>query len=128
MRTRVEWVEGTMTIESLSAVTLAVADMARSVRFYTALGFQMRYGGEDAAFTSFTAGASYLNLALRVGYGGAGPWGRAIFYVSDVDAVYARAIAAGLAPSTEPRDAVWLERYFHISDPDGHEISFAKPV
>jgi hypothetical protein len=33
-----------------------------------------------------------------------------------------------LNPSTQPRDAEWHERYFHISDPDGHEISFAKPV
>jgi catechol 2,3-dioxygenase-like lactoylglutathione lyase family enzyme len=117
-----------MTIDSLSAVTLAVADMARSVHFYTTLGFTIRYGGEDADFTSFTAGGSYLNLALRDGYSGAGPWGRAIFYVSDVDAVYARAITARLKPSTEPRDAEWHERYFHISDPDGHEISFAKPL
>ena len=117
-----------MTIESLSAVTLAVADMERSVRFYRALGFETRYGGEDADFTSLTAGGSYLNLALRAGYAGAGPWGRAIFHVSDVDAMYQRALAAGLEPSTQPRDAEWNERYFHISDPDGHEISFAKPI
>jgi catechol 2,3-dioxygenase-like lactoylglutathione lyase family enzyme len=50
-----------MTIESLSAVTLAVADMARSVRFYRSLGFVIRYGGEDADFTSFSVGTSYLN-------------------------------------------------------------------
>jgi uncharacterized glyoxalase superfamily protein PhnB len=24
-----------------------------------------------------------------------------------------------------PADAIWGERYFHITDPDGHEISFA---
>ncbi|MCY3569357.1 MAG: VOC family protein, partial [Chloroflexi bacterium] len=24
--------------------------------------------------------------------------------------------------------APWRERYFHIVDPDGHEISFAKPL
>lgn len=117
-----------MTIDSLSAVTLAVADMGRSVRFYAALGFEIRYGGESADFTSFTVGASYLNLALRNGFPGALPWGRAIVYVSDVDAVYARVLAAGLKPSTQPRDAEWHERYFHISDPDGHEISFAKPL
>jgi uncharacterized glyoxalase superfamily protein PhnB len=98
------------------------------VRFYRSLGFVIRYGGEDADFTSFSVGTSYLNLALRDGYTGAGTWGRAIFYVSDVDAVYERALAAGLNPSTQPRDAEWHERYFHISDPDGHEISFAKPV
>ena len=27
-----------------------------------------------------------------------------------------------------PRDATWGERYFHIVDPDGHELSFAQPI
>ncbi|WP_420715440.1 VOC family protein [Cupriavidus sp. D39] len=34
--------------------------------------------------------------------------------------------ARGLRPEAAPRDAEWGERYFHISDPDGHELSFAK--
>jgi hypothetical protein len=32
-------------IESISAVILAAHDMARAVRFYSALGFPIRYGG-----------------------------------------------------------------------------------
>ncbi|MEE9270499.1 MAG: VOC family protein, partial [Candidatus Krumholzibacteria bacterium] len=24
--------------------------------------------------------------------------------------------------------AEWGERYFHITDPDGHELSFARPL
>jgi len=47
---------------AMSAVTLATRDMAGAVRFYRALGFELHYGGEDATFTSFKAGASYLNL------------------------------------------------------------------
>ena len=39
-------------IESISAVTLATHDMRRAVRFYRMLGFQLLYGGEDAAFSS----------------------------------------------------------------------------
>jgi len=117
-----------MTIEHLSAVTLAVSNMGRAVRFYDSLGFRIRYGGEEAAFTSFSVGGSFLNLDLNPDYAGAGPWGRVIFHVSDVDAVYAKALAAGLHPSTQPRDAEWGERYFHILDPDGHEISVAKPL
>lgn len=115
-------------IESISAITLATHDMARAVRFYRALGFALLYGGEDAAFTSFRAGGGYLNLIV------AGPerqwawWGRAIFYVSDVDALYARAVAAGLQPQAPPRDAEWGERYFQITAPDGHELSFARPL
>ena len=116
-------------IESLSAVTLAVSDMARSVAFYDALGFVLRYGGPDAAFTSYVVGSGYLNLQLD---GEHAPlpaiWGRAIFWVDDVDAAHARAVAAGLAPDGEPADAPWGERYFHLRDPDGHELSLARPL
>jgi catechol 2,3-dioxygenase-like lactoylglutathione lyase family enzyme len=112
-------------IEKISAVTLETADMARAFRFYESLGFGLRYGGPSATFTSFTVGDGYLNLEATAGYEGR-LWGRVIFYVSDVDAVYERVLALALAPSTTPRDAPWGERYFHISDPDGHELSFAK--
>jgi hypothetical protein len=27
-----------------------------------------------------------------------------------------------------PRDAAWGERYFHMPDPDGHQLSFARPI
>jgi catechol 2,3-dioxygenase-like lactoylglutathione lyase family enzyme len=113
-------------IVALSAVTLTVSDMARSVRFYLSLGFVIRYGGEDAAFTSFTIAGSYLNLDLKRDYAGAAGWGRVIFYVDNVDAVYERALGLGYQPRTRPRDAEWGERYFHLGDPDGHELSFAR--
>jgi len=45
-----------------------------------------------------------------------------------VDAFYAHALAAGAKPEFAPRDAPWGERYFHLVDPDGHELSFAKPL
>lgn len=116
-------------IESISAVTLLTTDMGAAVRFYEALGFRARYGGPDAAFTSFAVGSNYLNLQLD----GAGArvdriWGRVIFWVDDVDAVHARALGAGFRSTTAPADASWGERYFHILDPDGHELSFARPL
>jgi catechol 2,3-dioxygenase-like lactoylglutathione lyase family enzyme len=115
-------------IESLNAVTLVTRDMERAVRFYRTLGFEMIYGGESADFTSFHAGSGYLNLALREDPGPLVGWGRSIFYVTDVDAIHARALEAGFTPEFEPRDATWGERYFHIKDPDGHELSFARPL
>ena len=115
-------------VESISAVTLATHDMARAVRFYRALGFQMRYGGEAAGFTSFAAGDGCLNLIAQPAARRWSWWGRLILYVRDVDVVYQRARAAGLAPEAAPRDAEWGERYFHLTDPDGHELSFAKPL
>ena len=54
-------------------------------------------------------------------------WGRVIFYVADVDALYDRALGAGYQPAAVPRDAEWGERFFHVIDPDGHERSFARP-
>ncbi|MFQ5764960.1 MAG: VOC family protein [Rhodospirillales bacterium] len=115
-------------IESISAITLATHDMARAVGFYRALGFAMVYGGADARFTSFHAGEGYLNLALEPRDREWSWWGRAIFYVANVDAFHRRAVAQGLSPDTDPRDAEWGERYFHITDPDGHELSFARPL
>lgn len=115
-------------IETLSAVTLTVSEIARSVRFYEALGFQQRPGHAVAGFASFVLGSapvSYLNL-LEGPHGEVEGWGRVILYVSDVDAFYCQALAAGVTPEFEPRDAPWGERYFHLRDPDGHELSFAK--
>ncbi len=109
-------------------MTLAVHDMARSLAFYRALGFAVRYGGADASFTSLIAGPGYLNLIAQPPERRWSWWGRVIFYVEDVDALYARAVAAGLRPQAPPRDAEWGERYFHITDPDGHELSFAVPL
>ena len=73
------------------------------------------------------SGTSFLNLQA------APPrsteiWGRAIFWVRDVDEMHQRDDAAGYRSATEPADAAWGERYFHIHDPDGHEISFARPL
>jgi catechol 2,3-dioxygenase-like lactoylglutathione lyase family enzyme len=115
-------------LKKISAVTLATADMARAVDFYRRLGFEILHGGAKGDFTSFAVGDGYLNLALRPDYKAGLPWGRTIFYVSDVDEMHNRALAAGLKPETEPADASWHERYFHILDPDGHELSFAKPL
>ncbi|RJG04428.1 VOC family protein [Noviherbaspirillum sedimenti] len=112
-------------LESLSAITLATRDMARAVHFYQALGFALTAGGADAAFTTFSVGPSCLNLIAET-HGPIHWWGRVIIHVSDVDDMYHKALEAGLRPLFAPRDAPWGERYFHLQDPDGHELSFAR--
>jgi catechol 2,3-dioxygenase-like lactoylglutathione lyase family enzyme len=102
--------------------------MARAVRFYGALGFTIRYGGEGASFTSLIAGSTYLNLIAQPHERQWSWWGRVVFHVASVDAFYARAIAAGVNPASAPRAASWGERFFHLTDPDGHELSFATPL
>jgi catechol 2,3-dioxygenase-like lactoylglutathione lyase family enzyme len=115
-------------IESISAITLATHEMSRAVQFYRALGFEILHGGEQSPFTSFRAGTGYLNLIAQPAERRWSWWGRVIFYVADVDALYERALAAGCKPETAPRDAEWGERFFHLIDPDGHELSFARPL
>lgn len=115
-------------IECISAVSLATHDMVRAVRFYRALGFTVRYGGETACFTSLHAGSSYLNLIAQPVERQWCWWGRVIFYVTDVDAFCACVLAAGCKPNSTPSDAPWGERFFHLTDPDGHELSFATPL
>ena len=115
-------------IEGISAITLATNDMPRAVRFYCSLGFDIAHGGEASSFTSFRAGTGYLNLIAQPHERRWSWWGRVIFYVADVNVFYDRALAAGWQPAAEPRDAEWGERYFHLVDPDGHELSFARPI
>jgi catechol 2,3-dioxygenase-like lactoylglutathione lyase family enzyme len=117
-------------VRSLNAVTLVTHDMAASVGFYTDLGFALAYGGPDAPFTSFHVGPdSFLNVQLDAAW--LPPdrvWGRTIVWVDDVDAVFRRTVDSGHHPSTEPADAPWGERYFHVLDPAGHELSIARPL
>ena len=89
-------------IEGVSAVTLGTHEMPRSVGFYRALGFEVLHGGEESSFTSFRSGTSYLNLIAQPAERRWSWWGRVIFYVADVDALYDRALAAGYQPATTP--------------------------
>ena len=101
----------------------------RSVAFYERLGFHLLYGGRGSPFSTFRAGGGYLNLqADEAWMPTEATWGRVIFHVDDVDAMYERTLTAGFTPSAPPADAPWRERFFHIRDPDGHELSFARPL
>jgi catechol 2,3-dioxygenase-like lactoylglutathione lyase family enzyme len=115
-------------IEKISAVTLKVASMTNSMSFYRdVLGMEIIYGGEDGYFSSLrTKDEKGPILNLEQGRSVTG-WGRLIFYVADVDAIWAYLREKGFRPES-PRDASWSERYFHMHDPDGHELSFARPL
>lgn len=101
--------------------------MAASVAFYQALGFELHYGGPGEPFSSLRCGAGYLNLQAHDG-----PipvaWGRYIVHVPDPDHCHAVALACGFDVRTPVRDAEWGERYFHLGDPDGHEVSLAREL
>jgi catechol 2,3-dioxygenase-like lactoylglutathione lyase family enzyme len=116
------------TMEKISAVTFRVVNMTQSVRFYRdVLGMELLYGGEGTEFSSLRAKdtqSAILNLEQGKPVT---RWGRLIFYVTDVDALWNHLKDRGFDPEI-PRDASWGERYFHMPDPDGHELSFARPL
>lgn len=117
-----------MHLKRISAITLRVGDMARAVAFYSdILGLELLYGGKDSFFSSLRiSGAKDAILNLEAGSANKG-WGRIIFYVHDVDEFWHYLKSKGFNPPN-PQDAEWGERYFHLNDPDGHELSFAQPL
>lgn len=111
-------------ITKISAVTLAVQDMQRSVDFYHKLGFGVAFGGVDSQFSTMRTGDALINLAADPSHERRW-WGCVIFRVEDVDAYHALLVSRGLQVEP-PCDASWGERFFHVTDPDGHELSFAQ--
>ena len=124
-----------MRVSKISAVTLLVTDMKRSVEFYSKIpNFKIVYGGSEAQFTSFLiddAVKSYLNLKL--GKTHSTDFGRIIFYTDDVDELFAymqddKTVSELGKFESKPQDAIWGERFFHMLDPDGYKLSFATPL
>jgi catechol 2,3-dioxygenase-like lactoylglutathione lyase family enzyme len=123
-------------VSKISAVTLLVSDMNKSVDFYSKIpNFKMVYGGSDSQFTSFLIGdkvKSYLNLKLNKETHST-DFGRIIFYTDDVDELFAymqndKTISGLGKLESKPLDATWGERFFHVLDPDGYKLSFATPI
>ena len=115
-------------IEKISAITFQVLNMKASVQFYrNVLGMELLYGGEGATFSSLRANDSASAIINLEQGDSASHWGRLIFHVADVDALWTHLKEKGFDPEI-PRDASWGERYFHMLDPDGHELSFARPI
>ena len=95
------------------------------MQFYRdVLGMELVYGGEQTNFSSLRAkDAQSTILNLEQG-DTVTRWGRLIFHVADVDEVWRHLKERGFDPP-QPQNASWGERYFHMRDPAGHELSFA---
>src|SRR5215469_9628499 len=113
-------------IQKVSAVTLKVGKMETSLRFYRdVLGMEVLYGGPKSGFSSLRIpGTEFPIINLQLGDPTVA-WGRIVFHVTDVDAFWSHLTKKGFTPD-RPKDASWGERYFHVHDPDGYELSFAR--
>ena len=131
-----------MKVHKISAITLVINDMNRSCKFYSKIpGFKLIYGGSPSAlFTSYEIGNSthYLNLEISKTRHNNKERdkrnvGKIILYTEDVDELYLyfkndKTISQLILFDNEPSNASWGERYFHIHDPDGYLLSFAKTL
>jgi len=132
-------------VYKISAITLSVKNVKKSCKFYSRIpGLKIVYGGSnDDTFTTFKIGEDimmYLNLELRLNTNttithvdNRRNFGRIIFHTEDVDELYSHfksdaSISELVSFENEPTDALWGERFFHIRDPDGYQLSFAMPI
>lgn len=122
----------------ISAVTLIIKNMETSCSFYSQIpGFKLVYGGSpNDTFATFEIGKhipkEYLNLELNAHYAGK-HFGRIIFHTEDVDKLYSymrsnHNVSNLISFEDEPKDASWGERFFHIREPDGYQLSFATTI
>ncbi len=116
--------------QRVSLVTLGVADLDRSCRFYEALGWKRGNTDEGVAFFQIPGAvfALWPRAALaadaRVTDSGASFGGIALAYnarsKADVDAVLAEAKAAGAALLKPAEEVFWGGYSGYFADPDGH--------
>ena len=142
-----------MKVYRISAITLKVKEMEKSCSLYSKFpGFRLTYGGKPSdRFTTFEIGkeskATYLNLELmeeekdsfdfyeksNLKRKESEDFGRIIFHTENVDTLYSymkqdEYISKSVVFENEPTNAPWGERFFHIREPNGYQLSFAQPL
>ena len=106
-------------------------NLAETRNFFTAkLGFEVRF--ESDWFVLLGLGSHQLGLLrpeqegqsalFRRAYPGHGAW--ITFAVPDVDAIHARAVAAGISIAVPLRDEAWGERHFSVVAHNGLALDF----
>ncbi len=123
----------------ISLVTLGVADVERSARFYEGLGFRRSRGSsvESTVFIPLRGivlglyGRSALAEDAGMSDGVAGSFGGITLAYNardrdEVETLFARAVETGARALRTPRETAWGGYSGYVADPDGHpwEIAF----
>lgn len=120
--------EGLKGVKGVMGV-LAVSDVEASLKFYTeqlgftdawSIGTPPTYGGAKAGGFDMHV-RRVESVALGTGLG-------LYIEVEDVDGLYDQCVAKGLRLVDEVADRPYKMRDFKVSDPDGIEIGFGKPL
>ena len=73
-------------------------------------------------------------MARRANPGWIAPIGQRVTFacrcddVAELDATYARVVAAGHTGPKAPWDAFWGQRYAFLQDPDGNRVDISTPI
>ena len=114
----------------LNAIGIVASDMARSIRFYQVVGFDVPDTPDEGHVDTSLPNGMRLMLDTEETIRSFRPdWkretgnqvGLALECESpaEVDEIYARVTAAGFHGEKEPWDAFWGQRYAQLQDPDG---------
>lgn len=128
-----------MRLSAPDYVVLVVADLDRSVRFYTGvLGLPL--GHRSGPYAQLETGRTRLALYQRDAMAGTldrdelaapapdAPGFELGFKVADVDAAWAELTGRGVPGAVPPTDRHWGQRTAYLRDPDGHLIELAQPL
>lgn len=120
-----------MTPQRITMITLAVADLTRSRKFYTDLGWVEAEGGNETIafykiagqfFALYSREALTKDIGMPVHERSTGTISMATNYNSpaDVDQAFQAAVVAGAIIITEPAEVFWGGYSGNYTDPDGH--------
>jgi uncharacterized glyoxalase superfamily protein PhnB len=111
------------------ASILPVTEMERSLHFYEKqLGFKINFTWNDPVeYAVLKRGEVSIHLS-KIGDCAEQTLERSMVYifVYDVDLVYQEFLQKKVLINTPPADQPYQMREFHLSDPDGHMLSFGK--
>ncbi len=118
-------------IEGFSTITLQVADLERSVRFYgdsLGLNFDVQYSGNArGAMVGDVLLLLHRDFQPESIKQERGVGIELHFSIPDADAYLAQLKQRGVEAEEEPKDQPW-GRVFSVSDPDGYAIEFVAPL
>ncbi len=116
--------------------SLTVDDLQRSQDFFAALGFEVEDRWEQEGVLMglmIKAGDVHLGLSqddFKKGRNRVKGTGMRLYIeaASDIDAVAARAKAAGITLTGEPHDTEWGTRAFEVTEPNGFLLTIGSPA
>jgi catechol 2,3-dioxygenase-like lactoylglutathione lyase family enzyme len=121
-------------------IGLVVHDLERSLAFYRLLGLDPPIPAKGEGFVEVTSPNGYRiswnSVAMVKGIDPtwSEPHGQRMELAfkcddaAEVDATYARVLAAGNIGHKAPWDAFWGQRYAIVNDPDGNHVSIFAPL